>query len=161
VCTLRRRSRRHAAVDAAAASRAPPYETGRCSGGGPVTFMRLPVQAFYSRSISWSATWSRQRSMEWVRRQGGKDRTVGKACWTYTTFLIRYQLPKNPASLRLWAAYMPLDEQHLPTRGRCHIPGRTVPRTKTARVSMGPPLSAQREKELRNQAREPKLRPAA
>lgn len=91
------------------------------------------------------------RDAEWARRQGGKDRAAGAACWNYTAFLTRYGLPKNPSSLRLWAAYMPLGEQHLPARGRPPMPDHTVPPARTASAGTGPVLSPQREKELRNQ----------
>lgn len=81
---------------------------------------------------------------EWARRQGGKDRAAGNACWTYNAFLMRYRLPKTPASLRLWSAYVPSGEQHLPARERAAAVVRGVPRART------PPLSVRRERELRN-----------
>jgi hypothetical protein len=91
------------------------------------------------------------RDAEWARRQGGKDRAAGVGCWSYTAFITKYGLSKNPASLRLWAAYMPLGEQHLPARGRPSIPNHAVPPARTPSVGTGPALSPQREKELRNQ----------
>ncbi len=91
------------------------------------------------------------RDAEWARRQGGKDRAAGVACWNYTAFLTRYGLPRNPPSLRLWAAYMPLGEQHLPARGRPSTSGHGAPPARTASAGTEPVLSPQREKELRNQ----------
>lgn len=88
---------------------------------------------------------------DWAQRQGRKDRATGVACWTYAAFLATYGLPKNPSSLRLWAAYMPLGEQHLPARGRTRMPDRAVPRARPPAADTMPGLSALREKELRNQ----------
>ena len=90
------------------------------------------------------------RDAEWARRQGGKDRRAGVGCWSYTAFLTKYRLPKNQSSLRLWAAYIPLGEQHLPARGRPSMSNRAVRPSTTAPVGTGPALSPQREKELRN-----------
>lgn len=93
------------------------------------------------------------RDVNWAQRQGGKDRVAGVACWSYAAFLAAYGLPRNPSSLRLWAAYMPLGEQHLPARGRTRTPERTVPPARTP-SNTGPVLSPLREKELRNQGAE-------
>jgi hypothetical protein len=113
---------------------------------------RAPRKRIPSTLPTGSGTAEPVRDTEWARRQGGKDRATGAACWNYTAFLNRYGLPKNPSSLRLWAAYMPLGEQHLPARGRRpSTSNHAVSPVRPTSPSTGPVLSPQRQKELRNQ----------
>lgn len=110
-----------------------------------------PSKRTPSTPLTVSSTTEPILDAEWARRQGAQDRTAGVACWAYAAFLIKYGLPKNPSSLRLWAAYMPLGEQHLPARRRPSMANHPGPSASTAFVGDGPVLSPQREKELRNQ----------
>ena len=110
-----------------------------------------PRQRIPSAPLTGSERAEPIRDADWARRQGGKDRIAGVGCRSYTAFLTRYSLPRIPSSVRLWAAYMPLGEQHLPARGRPSMSNRAVPPSTTASVGTGSALSTQRERELRNQ----------
>ncbi len=98
------------------------------------------------------------KDADWARRQGLQDRAAGDACWTYSAFLTKFQLPREPSSLRLWSAYTPSGEQYLPASSKPRAPSQPVPAA-GAPVRTGPPLSAQRERELRNQGAKAESRP--